>query len=120
MSRDKPIYQGQLDKDYYDSLDDFITNKNVVKRIRDLTKVYSNNLRYRREGYKVLQDKYIVFIDLYNQVAILYYYYILAFSITPKDRARDYYYKNLSIPLKNDLSSIFLDIEAYFKTKERY
>jgi hypothetical protein len=84
----------------------------------DLFKLYqSDNKKYTKELYNILDIKLRVFYDCYKKVRLQKDQYYNAFLAMLKDRASDFYYNSI-IKKTTDFNIIVAITRTHFKTKE--
>jgi hypothetical protein len=84
----------------------------------DLFKLYqSDNKKYTKELYNILDIKLWVFYNCCKKVRLQKDQYYNTFSAMLKDKANDFYYNSI-IRKTTDFNTIVIIIRTYFKTKE--
>jgi hypothetical protein len=84
----------------------------------NLFKLYqSNNKKYTKELYNILNIKLRVFYNCYKKVKLQKDQYYNTFSAMLKDRASDFYYNSI-IRKTTDFNTIVIIIRTHFKTKK--
>jgi hypothetical protein len=94
------------------------TQETPSRLIIDLFKLYqSDDKKYTRELYNILDIKLRVFYDYYKKVGLQQDQYYKTFSAMLKDRASDFYYNSI-MGKTTDFDTIVAMTRTHFETEE--
>jgi hypothetical protein len=97
---------------------DLPTSNIPSREVTNLTKIYTEEMKFSGEMYDSLQTKLPVFQDCCNKVGIHLDQYHHAFSIMLKGRAADYYYSNIA-GNRHSFDEMLQIMRTHFETDER-